>query len=800
MPLQTKKFGCRCLLTLVIVMSHSVWAFAGSSPQLQAVSPRGIERGAEHTLQLRGLRLDDAQEVFFYDEGITTKSLEVINPKKLEVVVDVAADCRLGEHILQVHCGKGVSDFRSIFVGPYPAVAEKEPNNDFDTAQRIELNQTATGKIRAEDQDFFVVSLKAGTRLSVEVEAIRLGTFFDSLVSVFGADKNEIAVCDDTQRLDQDGFVSVIAPVDGDYYVMIRDVAFASVNDADYRLHVGDFDCPRVMFPAGGKEGEDLKTEMLLSQTATDRASGTGAAANNPIKIKLPDDSQSGEVFGNGPSALPLRVSDFKNFARADDSKNFNFQTALEVPIPVAINGRLNEPGKRHYYSFHAKKNQKLSVDVFAKRIGSQLDPIVSVFNDKRKSLVGSDDGKIRPDSFLVFDPPADGVYSLRLLDYFGRGGEDMIYRIEIVPVDPSLSLNIKRNDRFSQTRMAMAVPQGGRFGAVVSAKKEYFSSDVELLFEGLPEGVTATTMRLKKNANELPVVFEAAKDSKIDLSLVTVSAKAVDATASKNDESKPKFTTKFTATSLDSRGPPNNFVYHPTVVEKLAVGVVEPLPFSITVEPMKAPLLRNGSARVKVIAHRNEGFKEKIRLQFPYRSPGVGTTYQIEMKPDQTEIDYPINANKGAQLGKWPFYVIATANVRGPAWTSSQLQTLSVEEPFVAIEAKRTVCARNASVKIVCNIEQLREFTGEATAELKSLPPHVTVAGPQAFDKVTQAITFELKTSNKTPFGQHKSIFVEVSIPVGDGRSVARAGSVVLQVNRPLKPEPKVALGGTVR
>ena len=710
----------------------------------------------------------------------------------------------MGEHVLQVRCSKGVSDFRTIFVGRYPAVAEKEPNNDFATAQEIELNKTATGQILAEDRDFFVVSLEAGTRMSVEVEAMRLGTFFDSKIAVFDANQNEIAVCDDTELFNQDGFVTVVAPVDGDYYVMIRDAAFAAISGANYRLHIGDFDRPQVMFPAGGKRGTSLKTEMF-SPLASDVDS---SAAVEPVEIELPVDSQSQEIFGDGPSALPLRVSDLENFIRADNAVNFNFDTALEVPTPVAINGRIAEPSDRHFYSFNAKKNQKLSVDVFAKRIGSRLDPIVSVFNAKRKSLIGSDDGKVRPDSTLVFDPPADGIYSLRLIDYFNRGALDMIYRIEITPVDQLLTLNVKRNGRFSQTRMAMAVPQGGRFAAVVSAKKEHFSCDVELQFEGLPEGVTVTSEPLKKNANELPIVLEATEDCKIDLSLVTVSAKALDADASSETDTEtitaakpePTFTTKFTATSLDSLGPPNNSTYHPTVVDKLAVGVVDPLPFSITVEPLKAPLVREGSARVKVIAHRDEGFEEKIVLQFPYRSPGVGTKYQIEMKPDQTEIEYPINANKGAQLGEWPFYVIASANVQGPAWTSSHLETLSVEEPFVAMVSKRTVCERDASVKVVCEIEHLREFTGEATAVLKSLPPHVTIVGPQTFDKASKEITFELKTNDKTPFGQHKSIFVEVSVPVGEGRSVARAGGVVLQVNRPLKSEPKVVMKGAVR
>ena len=801
---QTLQLGCRCLNALVVVILTSALAFAGSTPELHSVLPRGIQRGSEHTLTLQGARLNDATEIFFYHEGITSKSIKVVDHKKLEVVVEVASDCRLGEHILQVRCDQGISDFRSVFVGPYPTVNEKEPNNDFASAEKVELNHTVAGKIRREDADYFVVSLKENQRMTVEVEAVRLGIFLDSLISVYDSAKNEIAVCDDTELFSQDGFVSVTAPLEGDYYVKIRDAAYDSVNDAHYRLHIGDFDRPQMMFPAGGQSGKPLNTAMLERQTP-----GLESAVQRPAAdIQLPDVEKTSEVFSNGPSPLPLRVCAFENFNRADEAKNLRFKDALEVPTPIAINGRFATAGQQHFYKFTAKKKEKLAIDVFAKRIGSPLDPIINVFDEKNKSLIGNDDSAVRPDSFMVFDPPADGTYTLRVIDYFNRGGIDMIYRVEIAPVRPLLSLNIKRNDRFSQRRMAMAIPQGGRFAAVLSAKKEHFAADVELKFDGLPEGVTATMLPLKKNAKEMPVVFEAAEDASIDLAKVTLSATAKSKKTESKDNVKedakdkgnaepvgPVFDTEFTVTSLDSRGNPNNFVYHNTVVDKLAVGVIKKLPFSITVEPLKAPLVRNGSAKVKVIAHRDEGFKEKIRLQFPYRPVGVGMTYQIEMKEDQTEIEYPINANKGAQLGQWPFYVIATANVSGPAWSASQLETVSVEEPFVAMTSKRTVGARNETVKVVCQIEQLRDFSGDATAVLRNLPPHVTVAGPVTFNKAAETIEFELKTNDKTPFGQHKSVFVEVEVPVGEGRSVARAGNVVLQINQPLKQKPAIAM-----
>lgn len=790
----------------------SQMAIAGSSPELHLVQPRGVQRGTEQTLTLTGVRLQDAQAVYFYDEGISVQSIDVVDDKTVKVVIEVGSDCVLGQHVLQVHCRKGVSDFRTLYVGPFPEIAEREPNNGFSSAEKIELGTTVSGVIARQDADYFTVALQAGQRLSVEVEAMRLGNFFDSVITLYDGDQNEIAVCDDTEIHRQDGFLSIAAPADGDYFVMIRDAIYDAGKLSFYRLHVGDFDRPNLLFPAGGKAGQMWVGEMLTKASSFSLPSHGHAYHRQRLKVQLPDlktpgDRQSSRgVFTNGPSALPLRINDLDNLTIDQHSAPATFKDALPITVPVAINGRLSQSAVRHHFKFAGKKGQKIAFEAFAKQIGSPLDPVLNVFNEKRKSLIGNDDAEVKPDSQLVFDPPEDGTYFLRVIDFLGRGDNHRVYRIEATLVQPTLSLAIKRNDRFSQQRMAIAVPQGGRFAAIVTADKKHFKFPVQLEFLGLPEGVTATQWPLKSTAKEVPVVFEATEDAAVDFRLVTVTAKKIASDrasesrspaatgAPSESDASADLKTYFTSTSLDSRGPPNNSIYQPTVVEKLPVAVIDALPFSIDVQPLDAPLVRNGSASVKVIARRREGFEEKIRLQFPYRSPGVSAKHQIEMKSDQTEIEYPINANKNAELGDWPFYVIATANVAGPAWTSSTLKTVRVEAPFCAIAAARCVAMRNQTVTVTCEVQTLRPFTATATAKLIGLPPHVNVVGDQHFDQTTKTIEFELSTNAKSPFGQHKNIIIEATVPVGDGVSIARVGSAVLQINRPLRRADEVA------
>ena len=53
----------------------------------------------------------------------------------------------------------------------------------------------------------------------------------------------------------QDPVASLIAPEDGTYVIQVRDSATAASGNCHYRLHVGTFPRPRVVFPPGGQAG-----------------------------------------------------------------------------------------------------------------------------------------------------------------------------------------------------------------------------------------------------------------------------------------------------------------------------------------------------------------------------------------------------------------------------------------------------------------------------------------------------------------------------------------------------------------
>jgi hypothetical protein len=236
--------------------------------------------------------------------------------------------------------------------------------------------------------------------------------------------------------------------------------------------------------------------------------------------------------------------------------------------------------------------------------------------------------------------------------------------------------------------------------------------------------------------------------------------------------------------------GPPNNAVYYGAKVDKLAMAVVEPLPFHLEIVQPKAPLARNGTMNLKVIVKRGEGFAQPVTVEFPFRSPGIGAGPNITIPADQTEGLYTLNADGNAALGVWPVYCIAQADAGGPAWAASQLATMEVVDPYTVATLARASCEQGQVAQVVCTLEQKAAFEGEAVARLQGLPPE-TSAEELKFTKDTAELVFQVKTSDKTPVGNHKTPFVEMVVIVAGEPVTMRGGGTELQVAAPTAPPP---------
>ena len=758
-------------LTLSFLMLTSA-AFA-ASPRLSTIMPRGCKRGGEATLTFSGSQLGDAQEIFFYSAGFTVTKIEPVNANAFKATITVAPTARIGEHVAQVRTASGVSDYRTFYVGYLPDVAEVEPNNEFAKPQPVAMNVTVSGIVQSEDVDYYMVEAKKGQRIAVEVEGMRLGTtLFDPYVAILDSKRFELASADDSPLVVQDAVASAVAPEDGQYIIEVRESAYGGNGGCNYRLHVGTFPRPTAVYPAGGKLGTEIEVKFIGD-----------AAGDFAQKFALPaqPDPEFGALAGidGAWSSSPnvFRLSDVDNSLEVEP--NDAVAQASPAAFPTAFNGILQAKGDIDFFKFTAVAGQVYEVECYGRRIRSAIDPVMVVYNAQGGGLVSNDDSR-GPDSYFRFSVPANGDYYLSVTDHLKRGGADFVYRVEFQPVVATLALNLPRQERYGQYRQQIYVAKNNRFGAIVNASRANFGGEI-ILETGLPAGVKMNADAMPANMSQMPVVFEAAADAALSGGLFDFSARHADPAQ--------KIRGGFTNFSDFIVAEPGQSVYVGKRVDRLPIVVVDELPFKIDIVPPKAPLTKDGSIGLKIVAERKAGFVAPITVTFPFAPPGVSGAASVVIPGDQTEVIYPLNAANNAAVGVWKVFVLGQADVGGAAFSASNLTPIEISEHFVLFALNRTACEPGQETEIVCKVDQKKVFEGEATARVFGLP-NKAVAESVTFNKETKEVIFKVKTEKDTPVGRHGTVFAQITIPMNGEMVVHNVGGTELRIDAPLPPK----------
>jgi hypothetical protein len=759
---------------VTLLLTATTWA---AQPRLDVITPRGGQRGTEVTVRLHGPRLGDAVGVVFHGPGITATDVTREDDNRIKATFVIAPDCRVGLHGVRVHTATGISSLRTFSVGTLAEVAEAEPNNLLDEAQVIELDRTVNGIAANEDVDYYAFEAEAGERVSVEIEGMRLGhTLFDPFVALFDADGFEVAACDDAALLRQDATVAAVLPEAGRYYVQVRESSYRGNGNCRYRLHVGRFARPTATLPSGGRPGETLPV-TLLGDPAGDR----------DVSVTLPDTTlvDGGWVrpdvhghaivdeAGTSPSPCWLRVTSLDNFIETEP--NDRGDQVNTFAAPAALNGVIGEPGDRDWFQFDAKKGQVFDVTVFARRLGSPLDPIMNIRDKNGRVIVGNDDAG-GPDSSFRFTTPEDGTYRIHTRDHLSQGGPDYAYRIEVAPVRARVSLVGPRQ------RQAVAVPRGNRTAIVLTANRQDFGGPLTITAADLPPGVTMSVVDVHPSVSAVPVVFEATAEAERESALADIQVAHTDTNTG--------ITGRFHQDVELVLGR-NRVVFWAHSVDRFPVAVADPAPFTIESETPATPLVRNGTAHLKVVAIRNEGFTAPIKLRVPFTPPGVGASNSTTIAEGQTEVLVPINANRNARLGTWHLVVTGTAGGAaggGSYVVSTSLIPLEVAEPFVAFKPQGTTVEQGQQTELYIEVTKAAEFEAGGTVELHGLPRGVSAPAVEIGPDTT-SLTFDITTTADSPPGRHKSVFCIARLPRGGVPVAHRLPAAEVRIDKPLPP-----------
>jgi hypothetical protein len=284
---------------------------------------------------------------------------------------------------------------------------------------------------------------------------------------------------------------------------------------------------------------------------------------------------------------------------------------ATRVPsLPAAVSGVIERDGDVDFYAFRAVGGQKLTFDLFARRIRMRLDSFLRVLDAGGKEIASNDDA-VGKDSRLVLSSPVAGEYLLQVSDVTGQGGDSYGYRIEVTPsAAPDFKLTV--------TPDVVNLGQGGSEVLTVRAERQNdFASDIELRVEGLPSGITASTGAIRKGQETVQITLTAALESPMQAFPLRVVGTA--SIAGKSIE--------HTAAPLESYQPAGTQERRQRPVRFQVAGVVEPGPFTLTVEPGQVSLAPGATVTVTVKATRRpdvEAAKGEIRLEVQNVPQGV--------------------------------------------------------------------------------------------------------------------------------------------------------------------------------
>lgn len=766
---------------------------AVASPTLSRVDPPGGRQGGEIEVRIVGSELDGTEQVFFEEGRVEVVSFEQEKDtgNVVKAKLRIPAACPPGPQRVRVRTVNGLSDLRMFQVFSSDLVEEKEPNDAFDKAATIEPGKSVLGRLAGEDVDSYRIHLPAGGHVSAVVDAIGLDQgMIDPYVELVDGEGFVVASCDDHPLLRQDAVLSATVKQEGDYYLRVRESAYAG--NGAYVLHVGTFSTAHVAWPPGGPQGKPFDVEWFGDPRGTFRQKVTlsapgvdGLARVQPVR--------DGQIT---PLLAPFRVTPHP--VTLEQEPNNDPKTATKTSAPAAVAARMDASDDVDWIRVTAPQGSKWKVAAWGSRLGSPVDLVVGIHrdNDKHDRITSNDDAE-GSDAVVQVATPAEGSFLIRINDFQKRGGPNFVYWLDIEPVTPEMTVSLAPATTRTQQRLVASVPRGNRTAFFFNATRTDFNDPAAVSFDGLPAGVTAFTTPIADGVPGSLVVFEAAADAKPETTLADVKLTKVAAAGGPPSNERIGGLRQQTDVVY---GEPNNTPYRVTLSNRLPVAVVHESPVTIELVPPTVPVVRRGSMNLKVKIIGGDTYAGRVRLELPMKPPGIGAS-TMDLKQGQTEAEFPINCAADAMIKDWQIAMLATlvppADGTAPkpagnpwragrgTWVSSKPTKLTVAEPLVEFAAEKTTAEQGAETKLVFTLSKKGGFTGTAKATLVGLPIK-TEAPTIELRPDAETFEFPIKVGADAPPGKH-DLYCRVEVPMGDAWVIHQSPMTSLRIDKPL-------------
>jgi hypothetical protein len=643
--------------------------------RLDSIFPLGAQVGSDVTLEIGGKDFDDVKSLHFDHPG-----LKALHLKDRQFRLTIAPDVPPGSYEVRAIGKYGISGVQLFEVGRgLTEIAEVEPNDSPDKAQRVPMNVAINGKSDNNGDDFFRFAAKKGERVVIDCRAFRLNSRLRAILTVSAAD-GKVLAGSRPYYYQTDPLLDFTAPADGDYLVRLHDMTF--LGGMPYRLIISNQPQIENAFPAaivpGGKAellllGRNLPggkpaPQWVVQDQPLEQLAWPFTAPNDPLRFAAINHLASPSLNARGIQLWPAGFKDCLNpvtLAWADapvtveKEPNDSPAAAQAVTLPTVVCGRLDKPGDIDWYSFTAKANDTIGVDLMCERLGLPGDPFVIISDAKGQELATIDDhgvnvnalAQFNRDPVGVFRVPADGTYRLFVQDRYQAGGARYQYVLRLTKNEQDLYPVVVHETPSDPT--CPVVRQGGSAHYELCVNRRNLSGPVTVEAEGLPKGVTCPPVHVSPQSQTANVVFTAAADAPDWSGAVRLKAWA---TIDAQRVERP-------VRCAQRRWPIAN-INSSLEVREICLAVRSTAPYGIRLpaEKLSVPAGETVEAKATVTRHWPD-FKGKVQLNGLNLPPGFGLA-ATDIPPDQDSVTLKIKVATNVPPGDYSIVVRGDAQV----------------------------------------------------------------------------------------------------------------------------------------
>lgn len=493
-------------LSLAIMPFFLFAAIVGSAapPKLNYFFPAGVPRGQTTKISVAGEFESWPVNVWVDRPGVKVEPTDT----KGELSVTVAEEFDFGVCWLRLYNKEGATTLRPLMVGSLGEVLEAEPNDAPAKSQSLDGSVIVNGKLaKRGDVDTYSVKLEEGQTLIASLCASDiLNAPMDAVLQITDEAGFVLMQNDDARGLDP----LIVFPVPAAGTYLVRTFAFPAKPNSTIDFAGGEDYIYRLTLTTGPFLDHTMPLAVSRRQTTDVRLHGwnlAGVEEVRSISLTSAHDSLFYDfALRNVAGMTSLPVTPHKIAVESPVDTGASPQT---VEVPVVISGRLMGHRETDTYRFKAIKNQKLTIAVASQAAGFPTDPVIEVIDSSGKQLAENDDAsRTERDAQLIFTPPADGDFDVRVRDLHGRGGERFVYQLIIEPDVPSFQLTVKTGEFTLEVGKPLEIP-------VAVARDSAFTKTIEITAIDLPAGVsvesaisegkgdTAKEVKLKLTATE---------------------------------------------------------------------------------------------------------------------------------------------------------------------------------------------------------------------------------------------------------------------------------------------------------